>query len=61
MNLQRRFLAPALLGALAASAAGQGVGTDICEVDLKDFTLTEASSYGDFTGRTVLIEFFSYT
>jgi len=36
------------------------VGSPLPEVVLEDFAQTEASTYDDFLGRAVLIEFFAY-
>ena len=38
----------------------QGVGSKLPAIELEDFALTPASSFDDFFGRAVLIEFFAY-
>ena len=58
-------IALALFAALAATTASapaaQGVGSRLPEtVRLDAFQQTPASSYSDFVGRTVLIEFFAF-
>ena len=55
-------IALALFAALAATtASAQGVGSRLPEtVRLDAFQQTPASSYSDFVGRTVLIEFFAF-
>ena len=59
MRLQR-ILAPFVLGALAATAHADGVGSRVTDVELENWSQTEAQSFGDYTGRAVLIEFFAY-
>ena len=68
MTSKLLLAAPALLlGAAAAlsrpaplSLAQCGVGDLLPPVELEDFTLTEAKSFDDYLGRTVLVEFFAY-
>lgn len=60
MNIARR-VAPLPAAALLAVAAGaQGIGSRVPSIELKDYAQTPASSFEDFAGRTVLIEFFAY-
>lgn len=58
-TLTRALVAPVLL-ALAASAGAQGIGSSLPEANLHDFTQTPATSFEDFTGRLVLLEFFAH-
>lgn len=54
---------PALLAAalLVPAAAAQEVGSTLYDgVKLDDLTATRATSFDDFQGRAVLIEFFAY-
>lgn len=57
-----RFATCALaLGALLASPApAQGVGTKIPKIELEGFSQTQAQSFDDYLGRSVLFEFFAY-
>ena len=45
---------------LSGSAGAQEPGSRLPEVKLRDFTQTEASSFDDFYGRAVLLEFFAH-
>ena len=57
----RQTLTALALGLVGAVASSQGVGSLLYEgVELDDLTQTGATSYEDFTGRAVLIEFFAY-
>ncbi|MFT4540098.1 MAG: hypothetical protein ACI841_003557 [Planctomycetota bacterium] len=64
MKTRQRLRSLALLSALAvavpAPLLAQGVGTNIPQVELEDFTQTKAKSYDDLFGRAVLFEFFAY-
>ena len=54
-------LAPLALGLLGGVAAAQGVGSSLPdEIELDSFAQIPVKSYGDLTGRAVLIEFFAY-
>ncbi len=56
-----RFSLPALaLAMLAGIATAGGVGSSLPPVELEGFTQTKASSFDDFLGRAVLLEFFAY-
>ncbi|MEW6072840.1 MAG: hypothetical protein AB1726_09650 [Planctomycetota bacterium] len=56
-----RFLAlPILLAPLARPGAAQDVGSTIPEIQLEGYHQTKATSFEDFFGRAVLIEFFAY-
>lgn len=54
------FILPALVGALASPASSQGIGTTIPAIELEGLSQTGAKSFDEFTGRTVLLEFFAY-
>lgn len=54
------LLAPLALAALAVSAPAQDVGSTVGPFELTDLAQTEAKTYDDFLGRTVLLEFFAY-
>ena len=55
------FLASGLLLAgLALPPGSDGSGVTLSDVELADWAQTEASSYDDLFGRTVLLEFFAY-
>ncbi len=50
-----------VLGALAAAVGAQGrVGEKLAAPNLEGFANTDATAFGDFAGRTVLLEFFAY-
>lgn len=49
-----------LLLALTPMADAQSVGKTLPKVDLEGFSQTEAKSFADLAGRTVLIEFFAF-
>ena len=49
---------PLLLGGLVSTATAQ-LGEKI-DIELEDFTATQASSLVDLRGRAVLIEYFAY-
>ena len=57
--LQRLWF-PIALGICASLGAAQGVGTKVGAIELVDYAQTEAKSFDDFLGRTVLIEFFAH-
>ena len=42
------------------SAPGGDVGSSLPPVELVDFAQTPASTYSDFFGQAVLLEFFAY-
>jgi hypothetical protein len=46
--------------ALAVPAAAGAEGKPLPSVEMKDFAQIGARSFGDLTGRLVLIEFFAY-
>lgn len=48
----------ALLLALTAPAAL--AGRQLTEIELADFAQTKAKSFADYSGRTVLLEFFAF-
>ena len=50
---------PILCAGAAAAAGGDGVGERIGAVAVKDLAETQADSFDDFVGRTVLIEFWA--
>ena len=56
----RRFFLPLALGLLGGLAGAQDPGSQLPAVELQDFQLTEATSYDDFFGRAVLLEFFAH-
>lgn len=57
----RRVLIAFAVAALAAAGRAQLVGSQLPEeIELEDFRQTEAESYDDLLGRTVLLEFFAY-
>jgi hypothetical protein len=61
MNPVRRITTLLAAGGLLATLAGaQDVGSRLPSIDLKDYTQTQATSFEDFAGRAVLIEFFAY-
>lgn len=60
MKLSRSVLALLALAALTLPLHAQEVGSRIDSLEVEDLAHTDASSWGDFTGRTVLIEFFAY-
>lgn len=62
MNSRSTLLLPLVFCAatLSAPAPAQEVGTMLGEVVLEGYSQTKAESFDDFTGRTVLIEFFAY-
>jgi len=60
MRPSRLVALPVLLAALALPVAAQDVGSTIPEIELEDYSQTEAESFDDFFGRAVLIEFFAY-
>jgi len=50
-----------LFGVLSSVSAAQGVGTSIPdEIVLEDLSGTRATSFDQFQGRAILIEFFAY-
>ena len=50
-----------VLGALAAAVGAQGrVGEKLPAPNLEGFANTDATAFGDFAGRAVLLEFFAY-
>ena len=59
-KLASTALALTALLAGTAPAAAQGVGSQMPDLDLRDFAQTEATSLDDFYGRAVLLEFFAY-
>lgn len=59
MNLTSLLL-PTALFALALPASAQDVGSSVGTFELTDLAQTQATSYDDFFGRAVLIEFFAY-
>lgn len=64
MNLKNLLVAPLLAPlwglALVPASPAQEIGTRVETVELDDWSQTEATSYDDLLGRTVLIEFFAY-
>jgi hypothetical protein len=61
MNIRTTAGALVLSGILSAVSAAQQVGTPLpAEVVLEDLSGTRATSFDDFQGRAVLIEFFAY-
>lgn len=60
MRTLRYLLAPAAVAALALAAPAQEVGSRVSSLEIADLAQTEASSYDDFVGRAILIEFFAY-
>jgi hypothetical protein len=55
----RTLLAPVMAAVLALVGHAQ-VGTPLPDPGLVDFAKTEATTFGDYTGRLVLFEFFAY-
>jgi hypothetical protein len=55
----RTLLAP-LMAALLALVGHAQVGNPLPDPGLVDFQKTAATSFADYTGRLVLIEFFAY-
>ena len=62
MHMQPRpFLLAALaLAAFALPARDVAAGESLPPVELEEFAQTKAKTFGDLTGRAVLIEFFAY-
>ena len=60
MKARTSLFASLVLCTAALSAPAQDVGSQLGEVILEGYSQTEAESFEDFTGRTVLIEFFAY-
>ncbi len=65
--MKKILLLPVALGLAVMAASrtplaplGVGVGSPLPAVELEDFAQTEATSFDDFVGRAVLIEFFAY-
>jgi hypothetical protein len=59
----RTLLAPVMATVLAGVLALVGhaqVGTPLPDPGLVDFAKTEATTFGDYTGRLVLFEFFAH-
>ncbi|QDU66961.1 hypothetical protein [Engelhardtia mirabilis] len=55
------LLAVPLLAIGLAGPADAQVGKVVPDnIELDDFANTDANDFGDFTGRTILIEFFAY-
>ena len=52
--------APLAAVALALPAGAQKVGTRVPHLPLIDFTGVQATSFDDFVGRAVLLEYFAY-
>jgi len=57
--MRKLIMAGAASLVLAASAQAQ-VGQPLPPAELEGFTQTEATSFDEFTGRLVLLEFFAY-
>ena len=60
MNTFQKLLAAPLLAVGLAVNADAQVGKQLPDPELEDFANTKATSYEDFQGRLVLIEFFAY-
>jgi hypothetical protein len=60
MKLNRLFLLPLALAALALPSFAGVVGKSLPLVELEGYSQTKAKSFDDFLGRAVLIEFFAY-
>ena len=54
------FLAGLATLSLATAASADKVGEKLPEFELEGLSQTPATSYEDFSGRLVLIEFFAY-
>ncbi|MEZ5979435.1 MAG: hypothetical protein R3F34_14620 [Planctomycetota bacterium] len=59
MKITSLLLAPVVLAATALVGEAQ-VGEQLPDPGLVDFGGTPATSYADYTGRLVLIEFFAF-
>ncbi len=55
-----KHLLPFTLAILMASVAPAQVGSPFPDVELSGFTGSEATSFADYEGRLVLIEFFAH-
>lgn len=61
MNIRTIGLGLLLGGLLSTAASAQGIGTTLKGgVELEDLSATSATSFEDFQGRAILIEFFAY-
>ncbi|MCE9593839.1 MAG: hypothetical protein K8S98_06575 [Planctomycetes bacterium] len=61
MKHSRIWLSMLALAALVVPATAQGIGSTMPpSVELEGYAQTKATSYEDFLGRAVLIEFFAY-
>ena len=60
MRPSRSLVLPVLLALLALPAAAQGIGSTIPKIELEGFGNTQAQSFDDYYGRTVLLEFFAF-
>ncbi len=61
MRSRHSVLAALALAVLSSPLfAGGGVGSQMPPVELEGYANTKATSFDDFLGRTVLIEFFAY-
>ncbi len=58
--MMRRFMLSAAALLLGSLAAAQGVGSTPKNIELEDLAQTEATSYDQFLGRAVLLEFFAF-
>ena len=56
----RRFLLPLALLVASGLSSAQNVGSQLPSVELEDFSKTKATSFDDFLGRAVLLEFFAH-
>ena len=57
----RTLLGSSMAGLLLALPAAAQVGRPLPDMsEVEDFSQTEAKSFDDLVGRTVLIEFFAY-
>ncbi len=60
MRIRTHMLAPVALLALALGAPAQDVGSQVGQLEISEMAATDASSFEDFVGRAVLLEFFAY-
>jgi hypothetical protein len=60
MNALRPLLAPLAAAALVLHAPAQDLGSRVEALEVQGLAQTDAESFADFAGRTVLIEFFAY-
>ncbi len=58
--MRKLFMAGVASLVLATTASADKVGQQLPPVVLEGLSQTEATSYEEFTGRLVLIEFFAY-